>query len=387
MTPIRRALVLSALGAGISYANLAVALPLIVLAEGRTAFVAGVLIGVNTIAFSLGALLVLPLRRAETGIVLGLATIAAGDGVLLVSSANAWLSAGALVQGIGMGLFWVGVQAALGRRSGAAGSQRAFVGQYSAYILGTAAGGALTGGGIVLLRALGAGDATSIRLTFAIGAASALVAVPPVLAWLRTIGAHALAWSRPGPLRGLALQLPDLLLVAAMGMLLNLAPVVLEQDFGLSPLSIGIVTGFIAAAKIAGSVTVGRVAPTTDSRHVVGAMLGASAIAAAVLIVTQQAWLYVVLTVAATFFGIGVWPIIVDGALARVSPVERPGLTIVWNVREYLTIAVTTAVGGYLLDASARPTLMLAFVAAVLAAAAGSALTVLRRSVYAAQTT
>lgn len=387
MTPIRRALVVSALGAGISYANLAVALPLIVLAEGRTAFVAGVLIGLNTIAFSLGALLALPLRRAESGIALGLATIAAGDGVLLVSSANGWLAAGALVQGTGMGLFWVGVQAALGRRSGNMGSQRAFVGQYSVYILGTAAGGALTGGCIALLRVLGARDATSIRLTFAIGAVTALVAIPPVTAWLRTVGAHALAWSRPAPLQGLALQLPDLLLVSSMAMLLNLAPVMLDQDFGFAPLSIGIVTGFIAAAKIAGSVTAGRVALSADSRSVVGAMLAASALAAGVLAATQQAWLFVLLTVAATFFGIGVWPIVVDGALARVAPRQRPGLTIVWNVREYTTIAAMTALGGYLLDASDRPTLLLALSAALLAAAAVSALTVLRRPVYAAGAT
>lgn len=387
MTPNRRALVVSALGAGISYANLAVALPLIVLAEGRTAFVAGVLIGLNTIAFSLGALLALPLRRAESGIALGLAVIAGGDGVLLVSSANEWLAAGALVQGTGMGLFWVGVQAALGRRSGITGSQRAFVGQYSVYILGTAAGGALTGVGIAILRALGAGDAMSIRLTFAIGAATALVALPPVTAWLRTVGAQTLAWSRPAPLQGLALQLPDLLLVSAMAMLLNLAPVMLDQDFGFAPLSIGVVTGLIAAAKIAGSITAGRVALTTESRNVVGAMLAASALAAAVLAATQQAWLFVLLTVAATFFGIGVWPIVVDGALARVSPHKRPGLTIVWNVREYTTIAAMTALGGYLLDASDRPTLLLALSAALLAAAAVSALTVLRRPVYAAGTT
>jgi MFS family permease len=387
MTSIRRALTVSALGAGISYANLAVALPLVVLAEGRTAFVAGVLLGLNTIAFSLGALLALPLRRTETGIVLGLATIAGGDVVLVFSSTNGWLAVGALVHGTGMGLFWVGVQAALGRRSGITGSQRAFVGQYAVYTFGGVLGGALTGGGIAVLRTLGAGNATSIRLTFAIGAAAVLGAIPPVTSWLRTVGAQALAWSRPAPLQGLALQLPDLLLVSAMGMLLNLAPVVLEQDFGFAPLSIGIVTGFIAAAKIAGSFTAGRVVLTVDSRNTVGAMLAASAVAAAVLVATQQAWLYVLLTVAATFFGIGVWPIVVDGALARVSPRQRPGLTIAWNVREYATIAATTALGGYLLDASARPTLLLALVAALLAAAAVSALTVLRRPVYAAQTT
>lgn len=384
MTPIRRALVVSALGAGISYANLAVALPLIVLAEGRTAFVAGVLIGLNTIAFAFGALLALPLRRAESGVALGLATIAAGDLVLLVSSANGWLAAGALVHGTGMGLFWVGVQAALGRRSGNAGSQRAFVGQYAVYIFGTAAGGALTGAGIAVLRVLGAGNATSIRLTFAIGVATTLGAIPLVTVWLRTVGAHALAGARPRPLHGLALQLPDLLLVSAMGMLLNLAPVMLDQDFGFAPLSIGIVTGMIAAAKIAGSFAAGRVVLATDSRSTVGAMLAASALAAGVLAATQQAWLYVLLTVTATFFGIGVWPIVVDGALARVSPQQRPGLTIAWNVREYTTIAATTALGGYLLDVSSRPTLLLALSAGLLAAAAVSALAVLRRPVYAA---
>ncbi|MBA3244738.1 MAG: hypothetical protein H0T61_06120, partial [Actinobacteria bacterium] len=298
MTLARRALVASALGAGISYANLAVALPLVVLAEGGTAFVAGVLIGLNTIAFSLGALLALPLRRAETGIALGLVTIAAGDLVLVVSTASGWLAAGALVQGIGMGLFWVGVQAALGRRSGDTGSERAFVGQYSVYIVGTAAGAALTGGGIAVLRALGAGNATSIRLTFAIGAAVTLGGIPPVTAWLHTVGAQARARSRPAPLQGLALQLPDLLLVSAMGMLLNLAPVILDEDFGLSPLSIGIVAGIVAAAKIAGSLTAGRVVLTTGSRKTVGAMLAASALAATVLAGTQQAWLYVLLTVA-----------------------------------------------------------------------------------------
>lgn len=387
MTLARRALVASALGAGISYANLAVALPLVVLAEGRTAFVAGVLIGLNTIAFSLGALLALPLRRAETGIALGLATIAAGDVVLVVSSANGGLAAGAVVQGTGMGLFWVGVQAALGRRSGSTGSERAFVGQYAVYVFASATGGALTGGGIAVLRALGAGNATSIRLTFAGGAVAALVGIPPVMAWLRTVSAQALARSRSAPLQGLALQLPDLLLVSAMGMLLNLAPVMLDQDFGFAPLSIGIVVGLIAAAKIAGSFTAGKVALTTGSRNAVGAMLAASALAAAVLAGTQQAWLYVLLTVAATFFGIGVWPIVVDGALARVSPHQRSGLTIAWNAREYATIAVATVLGGYLLDASARPTLLLALVAALLAAAAVSALTVLRRPVYAARTT
>jgi MFS family permease len=382
MTTTRRALVSSALGAGISYSNLAVALPLVVLAEHGSAFLAGALLGANTVAFSLGALSALVLRRAESGVVTGLAAIAAGDLLFIASSARGELVAGALVHGIGMGLFWVGVQASLGRRSGERGSQRVFVLQYVVYISGSAAGAALTGGSIALLRALGATHATSIRLSFAVGTAASLLALPPAVAWLRRATAAPAARLRAAPLRGFALQLPDLLLVAAMGMLLNLAPVVLTHDFRFTPLAVGAVSGAVAAAKIGGSVTAGRVALAAGSRRAVGAMLGASAVAAAVLAGTHQALLYVSLTVATAFLAIGVWPVVVDGALARVLPEERHGLSIVWNVREYAAIAATTALGGFLLDVSGRPTLLLALAACLLATAAVSALAVLGRPVY-----
>jgi hypothetical protein len=284
-----------------------------------------------------------------------------------------------------MGLFWVGVQASLGRRSGATGSQRAFVGQYALYVSGSAAGGALTGGLVAVLRALGVGHATSLHLSFALGAASSLLALPVVVAWIRGTEVIPVARLIPPPLRGFALQLPDLLLVAAMGMLLNLAPVVLDDVFGFTPFAIGVVSAAVAAAKIGGSFTAGRMALVAGSRRAVGAMLGASALAAAVLVGTHEAWLYVLLTVAAAFLAIGVWPVVVDGALARVSPEDRHGLAVVWNVREYAAIASTTALGGYLLDVSGRPTLLLALVTGLLAAAALAALAVLARPVYTPQ--
>jgi MFS family permease len=386
MSPARRALVTSALGAGVSYSNLAVALPLLVLAERGSALLAGVLLGVNTVAFSLGALLALALRRSEGGVAAGLAAIAVGDLLLLTSPARPALVAGALVQGIGMGLFWVGVQASLGRRSGAARSQFAFVGQYVVYVVGSAAGAALTGAAIAVLRALGVAHATSIRGSFAVGAAAALLALPSAISWLRRTEAPSVARRRPPPLGGFALQLPDLLLVAAMGMLLNLAPVVLDHEFRFTPLAIGLVSGAIAAAKIGGSVTAGRLTHAAGSRRTVGVMLGCSAVAAAVLAATHQPWLYVFLTVAAAFLAIGVWPVVVDGALARVSPEERHGLSVMWNVREYIAIAAATALGGYLLDISARPTLLLVLATALLATAAVSALAVLGRPVYAPRT-
>src|SRR5207253_92745 len=286
MTSTRRALVASALGAGISYSNLAVALPLLVLAEHGSASLAGALLGANTIAFSLGV-----------------------------------------------------------------------------------------------------PHAASIRFSFGVGAIAALLALPAAAAWLGS-SAHPTAPPRlrPAPLRGFALQLPDLLLVAAMGMLLNLAPVVLNRDFRFTPLAVGFVSGAVAAAKIGGSITAGRIAHTAGSKRAVGAMLAGSAVAAAVLAGTHEAYVYVLLTVATAFLAVGVWPVVVDGALARVSPEERHGLSILWNVREYAAIAATTALGGYLLDVSARPTLLLALAAVLLATAAVSALAVLGRPVYAPRT-
>ena len=179
MTPARRALVASALGAGISYSNLAVALPLLVLAEHGSALLAGALLAAETVAFSLGALLAIALPRGESGVVTGLACIAAGDLLLIAAPSRGALVVGALVHGCGMGLFWVGVQASLGRRSGETGSQRAFVLQYVEYIAGSATGAALTGACIALLRASSVAHATSIRVSYAVGATAALLALPP----------------------------------------------------------------------------------------------------------------------------------------------------------------------------------------------------------------
>ncbi|MDX6468658.1 MAG: hypothetical protein QOF75_461 [Gaiellaceae bacterium] len=382
MTPARRALLASALGAGISYSNLAVALPLLVLAEHGSSFLVGTLLAAETIAFSLGALLAIGLRRSEGGVAAGLSAIALGDLLLVAAPVREALFIGAVVHGVGMGLFWVGVQASLGRRSGAEGSQRVFVGQYVVYVTGSATGAALTGAGIALLRGLGVGHVSSIRVSFAIGIASSLLALPAALSWLRRTEVRSVARLRPPPLSGFALQLPDLLLVAAMGLMLNFTPVVLTHVFSFTPLAIGGVAGGVAAAKICGSVTAGRLAHAAGSKRAVGSMLGCSALAAAVLAGTHQAWLYVALTVASTFLAIGVWPVVVDAALARVSPDERHGLAVVWNVREYVAIAAATVLGGYLLDLSDRPTLLLAVAAGLLATAAVSALAVLGRPVY-----
>ena len=70
-------------------------------------------------------------------------------------------------------------------------------------------------------------------MVFAVGTAASLAALPTAAAWLRgTTEAARSRRPRTPPLRGCALQLPDLLLVAAMGMLLNLASVAHTDDKG-----------------------------------------------------------------------------------------------------------------------------------------------------------
>jgi len=288
------------------------------------------------------------------------------------------MALGALLHGAGHGLFWVGVQARLGRSAGERGSEQAFVTQYSMYVGGTVAGGVLTGLGIAVFRALGAGKTASISLSFLIGAVAACLALPPVLVWLRHASTAIGERPRLALGAGFALQTPDLFLVGAMGMVISLAPVVLADVFELRPFVIGVVVGAMAMAKIAGSFAAGRVAARMGARKAVGLMLAASATSAVLLIGAREALLYVALTLAATFFGIGTWPIIVDGALARVRPADRARVTIAWNVREYSAIALTTAMGGYLLAASTSTAILLAFAAGLLGCAAFCALIVLR---------
>lgn len=373
-----RAISVASFGAGISYSNLAIGLPLLVLAQAQTAFLAGSLIALNTIAIALGALLALALRRPETGVAYGLCLIAAGAATLVLPPSTALTALGALVHGAGHGLFWVGVQGGLGRRAGERGSEKAFVTQYSMYIGGSVAGGVLTGLGVAAFRALGADKTTSISLTFLFGALAALAALPPVLSWLRNASTAMARRPRLTLVAGFALQTPDLFLVGAMGMLISLAPVVLSDVFELTPFAIGLASGATALAKIAGSFAAGRIARAAGARKAVGLMLAASAISAGVLIGAQQPLLYIALTVSATFFGIGAWPIIVDGALARIRPADRARVTIAWNVREYTAIALATVAGGYLLDAATSPAILLSFATVLLGCAALSALFVLR---------
>src|SRR5581483_6297380 len=219
----RRAHAVSALGAGAGFASLAVALPLVVLADRGSASLAGGLLAANTVAFALGAVLAPAFRVPERSLP---AAVAAGGLLCAAADGRAGpLALGALLHGVGMGSFWVGVQASLGRRAGRPGSQRAVVAQYALYVAGTAGGGALTGAVIAAARAGGAGAVGSAQAGFLVGAAAAAVAAALTRGWARRGVAGERRPALRAPLAGLALQLPALLLVAAMGMLLSLTPV------------------------------------------------------------------------------------------------------------------------------------------------------------------
>ena len=161
-------------------------------------------------------------------------------------------------------------------------------------------------------------------------------------------------------------------------MVISLAPVVLSDVFEVTPFAIGLASGAMALAKIAGSFAAGRIVRAAGAQRTVGLMLAASAVSAGLLIGVRQPLLYVAFTVSATFFGIGVWPIIVDGALARIRPDDRACVTIAWNVREYTAIALATLAGGYLLDTSTSAAILLGFATVLLGCAALCGIIVLR---------
>ena len=382
LTPFRRAAAAAALAAGFAWANLAVGLPLLALAHHSSPALAAVLVGTNTLAFVLGSGVAGLLRRTEAGMAFGLGSVAAGDLIAALFPSSAGLAAGAVVNGVGMGLFWVGAMAALGGRAGATGSPLAFVGQYVVYTAGSAAGGALTGVAIAGLHALGLGLGTSIRLSLLLGVLSAAAALPSVLAWLRGRPDHPARQGIPNPLRGMAIQIPDLLLTGSAGLFVALTPIVLHESFRFTPAEIGAVSGAAAGAKILGSIAAGWIGGRVRVRRMAPTMLLVSAFTVGALAASRPAWLYVVLLLLSIVLALGAWPVLVDGALARVAPAERLRLSISWNMREYAVIAASTAGGGYLVRSGEPPTLLLTIAAALLLAAAIGAAAMLRRPVH-----
>ncbi len=373
--------------AGFAFANMALGVPLHVVATGAKAAVAGDVLAVGTIAIAFGALVagavgprlgggsrMLAVALAVTG--LGAMTLAAATGLGL-------LAAGAAVVGTGIGMFWVASQLILSRRSGEPDSGHSFLSHYAVYTLGTVAGSSLTGAFAGGARALGVATVTGIRASSALAVAVVLVALS---IWRGSaVAAVGVAVAKPLPTtqsRELAVQVPDLLLVAALALLLPLAPLVLARDFGLSPFSIGLVMAGVAGSKIAGTLTARLIARGSGPRRTILLLLGGGSSFCVLLCAALTLSLFVTALFATALAATGAWPLVVDAAQARVHPAARRSLTVRWNAREYTLIAATTLASGWLLTTLGSAIPLFALAAFLFACSAASAAILLRRPIW-----
>ncbi len=375
---------------GMAFGVLAVAVPMHVAALHRPASLAGQLLASVTIAVAVGALSAGPLGRAvgsaRNVLAASMAVSTVGQVVLLAVSDTTTMLAGTVLVGLGIGLFWVSSQTLLGKASGSKGSERGFALHYAAYTLGVAGGSALAGVSVALLRRAGADEALAVRLSYAVGAAATMAALAlwrPERRRAEDLPSQVHPHAAAG---AFAMQLPDLLLVAALALMLPLAPLVLVRQFHLAPLVVGLVFAGVQGGKVAGTLA-GRVTCREHGHRVaILVLLATGAVLSLLLSVSTDvlgAPVFVLVLVATAFVTTGAWPLIVDSALARTAPDDRPGATVTWNVLEYGVIAVMTAASGWLLASFHRPALLFTLGAGFLAAAAVAAAIVLMRPVYA----
>ena len=389
---IPRAFYAVAVLSGVVFGVMAVSVPLHVAAVHRPASLAGEVLAAATLAVAFGAVGAGPLNARVGGgrnlLVASLVACGVGELAFMDASAPVAMALAATLVGAGIGVFWVGSQTLLGEASGRAGSERGFALHYAAYTLGSALGSTVAGGLIAGLRSTGADPALATRLSYGLGVAAA--------------GAALLVW-RPGRRepdalprrprlatgltpRGVAMQLPDLMLVGALGLVLPMAPIVLVREFHLAPLLIGITVGVVQAGKIAGTLTARSLTAASGHRRVILLLLGCAATLSLTLVaavVAGPVGLFVLVLVATAFVATGAWPLIVDSALARTEPARRPSATIAWNACEYGVIAAATVGSGWLLAELGNPQLLFGLAAALLAGAAACAAVVLRWPVHA----
>ena len=376
---------------GFAFANLAISVPLHVVATGAKAAAAGDVLAAGTIAIAFGALVAGAVgpRRGGGGssmLRLALAVTAAGTLTLAAATGLGLLAAGAVVVGTGVGMFWVASQQILGRRSGEPDSAHGFLSHYAVYTLGGVAGSSVTGAFASGARALGLASVSGIRASSVFAAAIVLVAVS---IWRRAavVAADVTAGQPlpPAPASQLAVQVPDLLLVAALALLLPLAPLVLSRDFGLSPFSTGLVMAGVAASKIAGTVAARLIARGSGPRRTILLLLAGGTSFCLLLCAALTLSLFVTALFATALAATGAWPLVVDAAQARVHPAARSGLTVRWNAREYALIGATTFTAGWILTRFGSAIPLFALAAFLFACSAASAAVLLRRPVWRAE--
>ncbi len=390
--PLPRAFFVVAALDGMLFGVMALSVPMHVQALHRSASLAGEVLAACTIAVAGGALLAGAAGRVAGGghnmLSAALAVSGAGEAVLLAGSAAPQMVAGAALIGAGIGLFWVASQTLLGRASGSEGSEHAFAVHYASYTLGVAGGSTAAGLLIAALRDAGLGAAAATRGSYALGVAAAAAAVVLWRPGRREPAGDAPRAGLGAGLspRGFAIQLPDLLLVAALALLLPLAPIVLAGRFHLAPLVVGAAVGAVQAGKIGGAL-VGRIlSRASGHRRAILVLLGAAAASSVLLaasVFVGGAGLFVLVLVGTALVATGAWPLIVDSALARTEPSRRPSATIAWNVCEYGVIAAGTISSGWILAAAGSPQVLFVLAGLLLAAAAVCASVVLRIPVHA----
>lgn len=377
---------------GMMFGVLALSVPMHIEALHRPASLAGEVLATGTVTVAGGALVAGRVGRLVGGgrnlLAAALGVSGLGEILLFLASAAPAMAVGAALVGAGIGLFWVASQTLLGEASGEPGSERAFATHYAAYTFGVAGGSTGAGLVIALLRDAGVGAVAASRYSYILGILAAALAVTvwrPARRQRVAEGPHARLTNGLST-RGVAIQVPDLLLVAALALLLPLAPIVLAGRFHLAPILVGITVGGIQAAKIGGAFAGRIITRESGHRRAILLLLGAGAVLSLALCAstsTLGAPLFVLALVATSFVATGAWPLIVDSALARIEPDTRPSVTVTWNALEYGVIATVTALSGWLLASLHSPELLFALGAALLAAATVSAGFVLRLPVYA----
>ena len=374
----------AAFAGGMAFATISVAVPLELSAFGATAGLVGAVLAAGTASIAAGAACagaaasVLGGRRT---LALALAISGTGTLVLAATRSTPGLTTAAVLVGLGIGLFWVASHLVLGQRSGDAGSEAGFLTHYAAYTLRAVIGSACTGLIVAGAKHAGVAAGTGVRLAAILGTAAAVCGL---VAWL-PLAERGTAPSRRtplGPATHLAVQVPDLLLVAGWALLLPLAPVVLSDGYGLGPLAIGIVMSALSVAKIGGTFVARSLSRRRGPRRTTVALLAGAAALSLSLCVAGAAPVFVVVLFATTLATAGAWPLVVDAAQARVPPERRQGLSVVWNTREYVVVAAATFVAGRVLGtfSSAAPLFVLA--AILIGAAALVAAAVTRRPVW-----
>ena len=377
--------------AGFAFANMAISVPLHVVATGARAAAAGDVLAAGTVAIALGALvagMVGPrLGRGSHTLWLALAVTGLGALVLAAAAGLGLLAVGTVVVGAGIGIFWVASQQILGRRSGEADSAHGFLAHYAAYTFGGVAGSSATGALASGVHALGAAPVTGIRAGSALAFTLLLVALSiwrgPAAA---AAGAPVVRQPAAPPSRQFAVQVPDLLLVAALALLLPLAPLVLARDFGLAPFATGLVTAGVAASKIAGTFAARVIARGSGPRRTILLLLAGGTSFCLLLCAALTLSLFVTALFATALAATGAWPLVVDQAQARVHPGARGELTVRWNAREYALIAAMTLTSGWLLTTLGSAVPLFALAAFLFACSAVSAAVLLRRPVWRAET-